>query len=105
MKIVELEHTFEILQRKSPAGVVEYFAQVHCWCGSTLSSGDYLPSIGKAVSEARQGMRDHEVRGNHAGKLARVPCEDCGSISYVRPRELGMKLCDKCAHCHAAELR
>ncbi len=46
-----------------------FYARVHCWCGSTLSSGEFVPTIREATDIARASFRDHTDSNNHAAKL------------------------------------
>lgn len=57
MRIPKGKRMFEVhLQRAN------YFAQAHCVCGSTMSSGESFPTIEKAVMEASSNMDDHESK-------------------------------------------
>lgn len=60
---------FEIVQRYKKDGSPEFFAQTHCHCGASFTSGEYLPSIGAAVREAREGFDAHEKTGKHMNKI------------------------------------
>lgn len=86
---------YEVLLGGSPVRPL-YYAQTHCWCGSTLSSGEYLPTIGEAIDVAGNSFADHRLRGNHAGKHTRTACADCGHVANVDPREDGAMRCDDC---------
>jgi hypothetical protein len=39
-----------------------FYAQTHCACRSTMSSGEWLPTIDAAVQEAKSNIEDHERR-------------------------------------------
>lgn len=72
MIVVEAGITFEVVVGGSPMAPL-YYAHTHCWCGSTLGSGEFWPTIAKAVAEARDGIDGHNRADNHAA----VPCPDC----------------------------
>lgn len=55
-----------------------YYAQTHCWCGSTMGSGEWQPTIEKAIAEAAENIADHERAGKHAPTK---PCDACGHAS------------------------
>lgn len=86
---------FEVLLDGAPSKPL-YYAQVHCWCGSTLSSGEHVPTIAEALTIAAESLADHRSRGNHAGRLFRTPCITCGAHANVEPRDDGAMLCDRC---------
>ncbi len=90
-------HKVHISTRLGTRGA-EFYAQIHCWCGSTMSSGEYMPTIAQAEAEARAGIEEHQRTGNHAGGFCKAPCVDCGNIAFVSPRESrdGVMVCDRC---------
>jgi hypothetical protein len=73
-----------------------YYAMTHCWCGSTLSSGEHFETIGEAIDIAGDSLADHRLRGNHAGKFVRTPCDTCGSVANVDPQPSGAMRCEDC---------
>lgn len=48
---------------------MEFFALVDCVCGSSLSSGDWFPSMRRAVDEARDGADKHEAQHRCRAKV------------------------------------
>jgi len=40
---------------------MEFYAFVDCVCGSSLSSGEWWPSMRRAVDEARGNVEQHEA--------------------------------------------
>lgn len=90
------KYAVEVLMKIDDRGLPMYYAQSHCWCGSTFGSGDYHPSIAMAVSEAAEGMDDHQRSGRHAGEHFMATCVTCGTIAFVEPRDDGRCVCDRC---------
>ncbi len=62
--------TFRFIKRDIPGTFrAEFFCSVDCWCGSTLSSGEYWPSMKKARDEAAAGLKDHNDHNKHAARV------------------------------------
>lgn len=60
MKTLSGARVYDIRQRlDSETGETTYYAQTHCTCGSTLSSGEWFPSMRRAVAEARASIENH----------------------------------------------
>lgn len=55
---------FEVFQ--SDRGI---YAHTHCACRSTMSSGDYLPSLGEAVRVAKESIEQHEASCSRAKSI------------------------------------
>ena len=72
-----IERVFEIKKRISPDrggnGEPEFYAQTHCACGSTMGSGEWFPSVRRAVEEARSNIERHE-----RGCKVTIASEDAG---------------------------
>lgn len=99
-------YKIEIHARPAPKHAenrVDYYVQIHCWCQSTLSSGEYLPSIDDATATAVEAMDDHERTGNHARGYFHIECVDCASVAYVSFDENEIaKPVPLCRDCQAA---
>lgn len=57
----------------SPDG---FYVQTHCDCGSTLSSGEYLSSLHRALEQCQDGMIEHQrmhIRQNVAASKVVQP--------------------------------
>lgn len=37
-----------------------FYVQTHCHCGSTMGSGEYMPSLERALTECQDGMIEHQ---------------------------------------------
>lgn len=82
--------TFEIFLGGTVAAPL-YYAHTHCWCGSTLGSGEWFPTIGQAQDEAEKNIEEnHEKPGKHAPTKR---CDECGGAGAFAD---GLQTCEVC---------
>lgn len=85
---------------------VEYYVQIHCWCSSTLSCGEFMASLDAATSAAIESMDGHERAGNHARGNFHIECIDCATVEYVSFQDVthrgAFTNAPVCRECHAA---
>lgn len=62
-RTIEVYRSQDILPVRGP---MKFYAHTHCWCGSTMSSGEYLESMTEAVALACEGMDEHQDK-QHKG--------------------------------------
>lgn len=60
--------TYEVFLGGTPLKP-RYYAHTHCTCGSTMSGGEWFPTIERAIAEAEENIKAHNLAGKHVWKV------------------------------------
>ncbi len=65
MLVVVGKRTVEVFSSTDKKAVT-FYAHTHCHCGTSMSSGEWLPTLNEAVAECCQSMDNHQAKYGHA---------------------------------------
>lgn len=62
MVVVNAGRNFEVFARRNDQGHQEFYTHVHCSCGSTFGSAEFMTTISEGIALALESIENHESR-------------------------------------------